>query len=68
MILLLNFGENLNEILTDLKFFSPLERELNLQQNSYNISIYILTTLLHYLVKREMQNCRELRKKDDAKS
>jgi len=33
-----NFGENLVKSLPILKLFSPLERELNFQQNSYNIS------------------------------
>jgi len=32
----------------------------------YNISTYTLNTLLHYLVKRKVQNCRNLRKKGAA--
>jgi len=51
------------QILTDFKNLSPLDRELNFQQTSYNICIYTLNILLHYFVEYKMKNCCKLRRK-----
>ena len=41
------------------KFFSPLGRELNFQQNPYNISHHTLNTLVHYI--RRHKNAKSLK-------